>query len=199
MTTRRQTILLVPLGPTHRRLWRSLGRRCSCGLPAPCAASFVGNDDQRVQPLGVHSRAPAGPRAAGNPTPFPRHAAGPPELPELRGSDTFAGGACRWERAARPAPTVAGGLRADGGRRPQSSNAGAPRAQVLRAALPPSRPPAAAPSTAIGRVAAHGEYIRGAGGRDRIGGRPRWEVPAEIGRAGSLTPAQEHRANGGHA
>jgi hypothetical protein len=36
MTRRRQTTPLVPLGPSHRRLWRTLWRRCSCGLPAPC-------------------------------------------------------------------------------------------------------------------------------------------------------------------
>lgn len=36
MTRRRQTTQLVPVEPAHRRTWRSLWRRCSCGLPTPC-------------------------------------------------------------------------------------------------------------------------------------------------------------------
>ena len=36
MTRRRQTTQLVPVGPAHRRMWRSFWRRCSCGLAAPC-------------------------------------------------------------------------------------------------------------------------------------------------------------------
>ncbi|MBB4760378.1 hypothetical protein BJ971_000934 [Actinoplanes digitatis] len=31
----------VPHGPSHRRMWRSLWRRCSCGLPAPCVDRLV--------------------------------------------------------------------------------------------------------------------------------------------------------------
>ena len=40
---RRRTPSPVPLEPTHKRAWRSLWRRCSCGLPAPCV-------DRRVPP-----------------------------------------------------------------------------------------------------------------------------------------------------
>jgi len=36
MTTRRRTIPPVPMSPIHRRSWRSLWRRCSCGLKEPC-------------------------------------------------------------------------------------------------------------------------------------------------------------------
>jgi hypothetical protein len=31
----------VPHEPAHRRVWRSLWRRCSCGLPAPCVDRLV--------------------------------------------------------------------------------------------------------------------------------------------------------------
>jgi hypothetical protein len=31
----------VPHEPSHRRTWRSLWRRCSCGLPAPCVDRLV--------------------------------------------------------------------------------------------------------------------------------------------------------------
>jgi hypothetical protein len=36
MNTRRETISPVPWAPLHRRSWRTLWRRCSCGLPEPC-------------------------------------------------------------------------------------------------------------------------------------------------------------------
>jgi len=41
MTRRRQTTPPVPLAPRHRRTWRSLWRRCACGLAAPCVDSLV--------------------------------------------------------------------------------------------------------------------------------------------------------------
>ncbi len=41
MTRRRQTIPPVPVGPLHRRTWRSFWRRCSCGLSAPCIDRLV--------------------------------------------------------------------------------------------------------------------------------------------------------------
>jgi hypothetical protein len=31
----------VPYGPAHKRQWRTLWRRCSCGLPAPCVDRLV--------------------------------------------------------------------------------------------------------------------------------------------------------------
>jgi hypothetical protein len=31
----------VPYEPSHRRTWRSLWRRCSCGLPSPCVDRLV--------------------------------------------------------------------------------------------------------------------------------------------------------------
>jgi hypothetical protein len=36
MTTRRRTTPPVPMSPIHRSSWRSLWRRCSCGLKEPC-------------------------------------------------------------------------------------------------------------------------------------------------------------------
>lgn len=36
MNTRRESPSPVPLAPLHRRSWRTLWRRCSCGLPEPC-------------------------------------------------------------------------------------------------------------------------------------------------------------------
>jgi hypothetical protein len=36
MNTSRETISQVPLAPLHSRSWRTLWRRCSCGLPEPC-------------------------------------------------------------------------------------------------------------------------------------------------------------------
>jgi hypothetical protein len=42
MTIRRRRRLdPVPHEPSHRRLWRSWWRRCSCGLPAPCVDRLV--------------------------------------------------------------------------------------------------------------------------------------------------------------
>ena len=41
MTSSRRSTLPVPLSPAHRRTWRTLWRRCSCGLPAPCADRLV--------------------------------------------------------------------------------------------------------------------------------------------------------------
>jgi hypothetical protein len=41
MTRRHQTTGSVPHSPRHRRNWRTLWRRCICGLPAPCIDSRV--------------------------------------------------------------------------------------------------------------------------------------------------------------
>jgi hypothetical protein len=41
MTRRRKTTPLVPLAPRHRRTWRTLWRRCACGLAAPCVDSLI--------------------------------------------------------------------------------------------------------------------------------------------------------------
>jgi hypothetical protein len=40
MTRRRRTSDPVPHHPNHRRDWRTLWRRCICGLPAPCIDRF---------------------------------------------------------------------------------------------------------------------------------------------------------------
>jgi hypothetical protein len=41
MTSSRRSTEPVPLSPVHRRTWRTLWRRCSCGLPAPCVDRLV--------------------------------------------------------------------------------------------------------------------------------------------------------------
>jgi hypothetical protein len=41
MTRRRPTTQPVPVTPTHRRDWRTLWRRCSCGLTCPCVDRLV--------------------------------------------------------------------------------------------------------------------------------------------------------------
>jgi hypothetical protein len=38
---RRRRLDPVPHEPSHRRVWRSWWRRCSCGLPAPCVDRLV--------------------------------------------------------------------------------------------------------------------------------------------------------------
>ncbi len=54
MTRRRQTTQLVPVEPAHRRTWKSLWRRCSCGLPTPCVDRLL-----PPTPLPFPPRAPA--------------------------------------------------------------------------------------------------------------------------------------------
>jgi hypothetical protein len=39
--SRKRRLEPVPHEPSHRRVWRSLWRRCSCGLPAPCVDRLV--------------------------------------------------------------------------------------------------------------------------------------------------------------
>lgn len=36
MSSRHESTPPVPIGPLHRRTWRTLWRRCTCGLPEPC-------------------------------------------------------------------------------------------------------------------------------------------------------------------
>lgn len=79
MTRRRKTIPPVPLAPRHRRTWRSLWRRCACGLSAPCVDSLIlppippfppprgprteRRADQGEIPIPLWSEAPGRPRA----------------------------------------------------------------------------------------------------------------------------------------
>ena len=56
MTTRRRTTGPVPMSPIHRRSWRSLWRRCTCGLKEPCidrlttAALYLPTDQKPPPP-----------------------------------------------------------------------------------------------------------------------------------------------------
>jgi hypothetical protein len=87
VTTRRRT-MPVPLGPIHRRLWRTFWRRCSCGLSAPC----------------IDRRVPA-------PVPFPNLIDVPTKLPDAHTADHVAGDAGSRDTAARPTPAPGQGLR----------------------------------------------------------------------------------------
>jgi hypothetical protein len=78
----------VPLGPIHRRLWRTFWRRCSCGLPAPC----------------IERRIPA-------PVPLPNRTDVSAKLPDLHTADHDAWGAGAHDAVARPAPALGHGLR----------------------------------------------------------------------------------------
>jgi hypothetical protein len=208
MTTRRRTTP-VPVGPIHRRLWRTLWRRCSCGLPAPCI-------DRRLP-------APA--------PPFANRADAPAEPPDLHTPDHLAGGAGSRDTAARPVPALGQGLRVSaagrtGARRRRetsSMHGGGPaptptlgpgrtptRVEDSRRTRPrpsslwdnthwpaPSGAGGAARATTTRHVAQGGVATRRAHVRNPSdGGCGRRGWGSEAGRAGALTPAQRHRASG---
>ena len=50
---RRRRLEPVPHEPSHRRSWRSLWRRCSCGLPAPCVDRLIPAPRLPFPPTGV--------------------------------------------------------------------------------------------------------------------------------------------------
>jgi hypothetical protein len=50
---RKRRLEPVPHEPSHRRIWRSLWRRCSCGLPAPCVDRLVPAPRLPFPPTGV--------------------------------------------------------------------------------------------------------------------------------------------------
>jgi len=50
---RKRRLEPVPHEPAHRRAWRSLWRRCSCGLPAPCVDRLVPAPRLPFPPTGV--------------------------------------------------------------------------------------------------------------------------------------------------
>jgi hypothetical protein len=61
------TIEPVPISPAHRRNWRRLWRRCSCGLPAPCVdrrlAAMTATTSDRPHRPGEHDPLEASPPA----------------------------------------------------------------------------------------------------------------------------------------
>ncbi len=52
MTRCRSTSGHVPVSPRHRRDWRTLWRRCRCGLPAPCVDRLVPAPPRPYPPRG---------------------------------------------------------------------------------------------------------------------------------------------------
>ncbi len=64
MTSRRRTTTPVPMSPIHRRSWRSLWRRCSCGLKEPCidrlttSALYLPTDQPPSPPVQDATSAP---------------------------------------------------------------------------------------------------------------------------------------------
>jgi hypothetical protein len=71
MTTRRRTTHPVPMSPVHRRSWRSLWRRCSCGLKEPCI------DRRTASVLYLPTEEPPPPPPPPPPSVPPRHPEGP--------------------------------------------------------------------------------------------------------------------------
>jgi hypothetical protein len=140
MTRRRRSTLPVPVTPAHRRTWRSLWRRCSCGLAAPCVdrlapaparpypprpgkhrASAAGSAaPSRTDPAMTTSRPPtrSSVTTARSPTGSAHHDAVIP-LPATEAAPTSA---AHWTGATVPMPTVA------------STRTGSVRAPARRAA-----------------------------------------------------------------
>jgi hypothetical protein len=107
---RRRTPRPVPLGPTHKRAWRSLWRRCSCGLPAPCV-------DRRVPPsisLVLQTAVPSHPRRIADPAPESVSHSIRPAAPAPRASPA-------------PRPTHCDGLLLPAGPRPIAHPRNAPQ------------------------------------------------------------------------
>ncbi|PRY31148.1 hypothetical protein CLV70_10332 [Pseudosporangium ferrugineum] len=72
----------VPPATAHRRHWRSLWRRCTCGRPVPCALTAIRPGDSDQPPLGGFTvpdpRPVPPPGGTGTPTP---HGWAPPAHP----------------------------------------------------------------------------------------------------------------------
>ncbi len=71
MTTPVGPVDPVPVNPAHRRTWRTLWRRCSCGLPAPCVDARAPGPDPTRPPADTRPRTepPAEAESAASPTP----------------------------------------------------------------------------------------------------------------------------------
>ncbi|SNR27749.1 hypothetical protein SAMN06264365_101454 [Actinoplanes regularis] len=80
MTRCRMTTGGVPFSPRHRRDWRTLWRRCRCGLPAPCVDRLVPAPPKPYPPRGPAEQSGTGPAHSDNVVPDrqkPRLAAPP--------------------------------------------------------------------------------------------------------------------------
>lgn len=80
MTTRRRTTPPVPMSPIHRRSWRSLWRRCSCGLKEPCI------DRLTTAALYLPTDPPTDLEPPPPPPPFAPHAMRPAARADVRAS-----------------------------------------------------------------------------------------------------------------
>lgn len=102
MTRRRPTGAPILFGPAHRRDWRRLWRRCTCGLAAPCidrrvpatefpiptrslpAVSIPARDrDPLTGPPAASGSPPVGPAGSRPERAFPQSSPAPPR-PDLR-------------------------------------------------------------------------------------------------------------------
>jgi len=173
----------VPITPIHRRSWRTLWRRCSCGLNEPCVDRLT-----TAQPLpdprsGAESAAdPTAGIVPGNADP---HGGEPPQRNEPRGRIYLT-------PAPRQRPPVEDVAPALGG--------SAAAAQRPAAAHPPASPPVRFRTTAKQpafprRSDTDPSRSPGSSGLP-LGptGRPIRTSDAELGRAGLLTPGQASRS-----
>jgi hypothetical protein len=174
MTSRRATPPPIPYRPSHRRDWRTFWRRCICGLRAPCIDRLVPAEPlpfPRLPAATAVGRAPSHGRVR---TPGHRPAAvadGRAAVADGRAAVADGRAAAPTGRAVSRASPWHGGGPAD------------PLAATPTATTTPPRDRAAAP-TGLRRPAPP-PAGRGHAGR----------AQAQIGRAGSLTPAQTHRAD----
>jgi len=177
MTTHHRPIPPVPVTPAHRRSWRTLWRRCSCGLAEPCVDRLTMSRPLPVVP------APLTPSSSGTPQ-APFRSAPPSSLP---------GGL----RAPFP-----GGLRIsplDGLRTPSLDGRATPFGPGTHPARGLAKAPAPAGSTvtivpSATRTACVVSSLPAARHASGVAASPRRHRGAEAGRAGDLTPGQASRA-----
>lgn len=167
----------VPVSPTHRRMWQTLWRRCSCGLPAPCVDRRPAQSHPEPLPSTSTTQPPtAAPPTAATPLPIPTS-----QVPAPAGLAT----------TIRPAA-------------PPSSTTPPPAAAARHRGLAPTTHPTGArhPTGPArrGRTAGHPIFDSRGATRANVGRPPTapWQK-AELrartleplaGRAGHLTPAQ---------
>ncbi len=188
MTTPVGPVDPVPISPAHRRTWRSLWRRCSCGLPAPCV-------DRGSAPSPTAATTPAAtppptgtPRRPGSPEPGP--GTPPPAL-------DAASAVVRPAAPPPPRKTSGRGLPPprDVGRPVTTRPSFTGSAQPGVASIPP-KPTWARHASPVRRP----DEVRAVA---RVPGTTPWHKAeprvrafgSQAGRAGHLTPAQAHRTN----
>jgi hypothetical protein len=181
MTTSRRPVDPVPITPSHRRTWRSLWQRCSCGLTAPCVDRLT-SPSPLVEPprtsAPTQSRPPArvpAPARPPAPAPDPARPPAPAPAPAARPHAPAP--------ARRPVPAPASASAWLPGQVPAALPQGPPF-RAARPVPPVLRTPAAAQDW---RASFPVRWARVPAAPDR---RLRG---AQAGRAGSLTPAQMHR------